>query len=242
MEFTIALPERFKFGDWEVCLKSLILPNKIWNLYKETMSKWKLKTSLNIAEEVQDVWFQIGEGSYEIDDIIEFIQHILDVYYVPIEITYNSERKRVNLKLKKKNLKMRDYFTLYFNGYLSKILGFSVTNLATKVDISKKKKHHRADYQPHIHAFTPKNIIVTCDIVDETIFNDQRLNLLRLVNKMDRSEDTLHYDFLQDEYIKLGTHEFDKIKIRISDVTGNLLKVKYPEIETRIQLEFKEST
>ena len=25
MEFTIALPERFRFGDWEVCLKSLIL-------------------------------------------------------------------------------------------------------------------------------------------------------------------------------------------------------------------------
>ena len=37
MEFTIALPERFKFGDWEVCLKSLILPSKIWNLYEETM-------------------------------------------------------------------------------------------------------------------------------------------------------------------------------------------------------------
>ena len=212
------------------------------------------------AEEVKDVWFEIGEGSYEIDDIIEFIQHILDVYYVPIEITYNSERKRVNLKLKKKNLKMGDYFTLYFNGYLSKILGFSVTNLATRVDISKKKKHHRADYQMHIHAFTPKNIIVTCDIVDETIFNDQRLNLLRLVNKMDIPEDTLYYDFIHDkfikleapdtlhyhfihdEYIKLGTHEFDKIKIRISDVTGNLLKVKYPDIETRLQLEFKELT
>ena len=54
--------------------------------------------------------------------------------------------------------------------------------------------------------------------------------------------DTLHYHFIHDEYIKLGTHEFDKIKIRISDVTGNLLKVKYPEIETRLQLEFKEST
>ena len=42
--------------------------------------------------------------------------------------------------------------------------------------------------------------------------------------------------------VKLGTHEFDIIKIRISDVTGNLLKVDYPEIETRVQLEFREST
>ena len=42
---------------------------------------------------------------------------------------------------------------------------------------------------------------------------------------MDRSGDTIHYDFLQDEYIKLGTHEFEKIRIRISDVTGELLKL-----------------
>ena len=34
MEFTIALPEGFIFGDWQVCLKSLILPSKIWNIYK----------------------------------------------------------------------------------------------------------------------------------------------------------------------------------------------------------------
>ena len=57
---------------------------------------------------------------------------------------------------------------------------------------------------------------------------------------MDISEDTLHYDFIHDEYIKLGAHEFDKIKIRISDVTGNLLKVKYADIETTLQLEFRE--
>ena len=59
---------------------------------------------------------------------------------------------------------------------------------------------------------------------------------------MDRSGDTIYYNFLQDEYIKLGTHEFDKIKIRISDVTGETLKVDYHEIETRVQLEFREST
>ena len=99
-------------------------------------------------------------------------------------------------------------------------------------------------YIPNIHAYTPKSIIVTCDIVDETVFGGERLKLLRLItNKMDRSGDTIHYDFLQDEYIKLGTHEFDKIKIWISDVTGETLKPHYPyEIETRVQLEFREST
>ena len=28
MEFAIALPERFRLGDWQVCLKSLIMPSR----------------------------------------------------------------------------------------------------------------------------------------------------------------------------------------------------------------------
>ena len=100
-----------------------------------------------------------------------------------------------------------------------------------------------APYTPIIHAYTPKCVIVTCDIVDETVFGGERIKLLRLItNRMERYGDTIHYDFLHDEYVKLGTHEFDKIKLRISDTTGNALKVDYPEIETRIQLEFREST
>ena len=59
---------------------------------------------------------------------------------------------------------------------------------------------------------------------------------------MDRLGDTIHYDFLQDEYIKLGTHEFGKIKIWISDVKGETVKVDYYEIEKIVQLEFREST
>ena len=126
---------------------------------------------------------------------------------------------------------------------MSKILGFSVTNSSRRLYLTENSHSIDAMYIPNIHADTPKSIIVTCDIVDETVFSGERLKLLRLItNKMDRSGDTIHYNFLQDEYIKLGTHEFDKIKIRISDVTGNLLNVDYAEIETRVQLEFREST
>ena len=126
---------------------------------------------------------------------------------------------------------------------MNKILGFTVKGETKRYDLSRKLNSIEAFYTPNLHAFTPKSIIVTCDIVDETIFDGQRLNLLRLItNKMDRHGDTIHYDFLHDEYVNLGTHEFDKQKIRICDVTGNLLKVDYPEIETRLQLEFRKST
>ena len=57
MEFTIALPERFRLSDWQVCLKSLILPSRMWNIYDETMPKWKFTT--NIGEnEVNDKIFR----------------------------------------------------------------------------------------------------------------------------------------------------------------------------------------
>ena len=86
-----------------------------------------------------------------------------------------------------------------------------------------------------------KSIIVTCDIVDETVFGGERLKLLRLItNEMDRHGDTIHYNFLHDEYVDLKTHEFERITFRIGDVSGGLLKVDYAAIETRLQLEFKQ--
>ena len=57
---------------------------------------------------------------------------------------------------------------------------------------------------------------------------------------MDRCGDTAHYNFLHDEYVVLKTHEFERITFRIGDVSGGLLKVDYAEIETRLQLEFKQ--
>ena len=94
-----------------------------------------------------------------------------------------------------------------------------------------------AEYEPNEHAYSPKSIIVTCDIVEDTIFGGERLKLLRLItNKLERIGDTIKYDFLPDEYVDLKTPEFERIKLRISDVSGGLLNVDYAEIETHIQL------
>ena len=72
------------------------------------------------------------------------------------------------------------------------------------VIIFKKYKIVDARYTPIIHTYTPKCIIVTCDIVDETVFGGEHIKLLRLItNRMERYGDTIHYDFLHDEYITL---------------------------------------
>ena len=77
MEFTIALPERFRLSDWQVCLKSLILPSRIWNIYDETMPLWKIITYVD-ENEVDDKTFRFPQGSYEVEDILTIMQTLLD--------------------------------------------------------------------------------------------------------------------------------------------------------------------
>ena len=48
MEFTIDLPERFRLDDWKVCLKSVIMPSRVWNVYDETMPSWMFLSSSSI--------------------------------------------------------------------------------------------------------------------------------------------------------------------------------------------------
>ena len=116
---------------------------------------------------------------------------------------------------------------------MSKILGFSINDEKRRFNVTKRHSIYEANYAPNIHAYTPKSIIVTCDIAEDTIFGGERLKLLRLItNKMERIGDTVHYDFLPDEYVYLRYYAFERIKIRISDVTGNLLHFDNPEIET----------
>ena len=90
MEFTIALPERFRFGDWEVCLKSLILPSKIWNIYEESMPMWSFESSFPEVGMYKNNIF--NKGSYEVIDILTSIQNHLTQYNVPIQISYDRDK------------------------------------------------------------------------------------------------------------------------------------------------------
>ena len=73
MEFTIALPERFRLSDWQVCLKSLILPSRIWNIYDETMPLWKI-TNFVGENDVGSKTFRFPKVSYEVEEILTIMQ------------------------------------------------------------------------------------------------------------------------------------------------------------------------
>ena len=72
------------------------------------MPTWKFFTNLDVlGAKFSWMVFKFNQGSYEVVDILEDIQQVLDVYHIPVEIFFNENRKRVTLKIKKKVLKRR---------------------------------------------------------------------------------------------------------------------------------------
>ena len=90
---------------------------------------------------------------------------------------------------------------------------------------------------PNINLLLPRNIIVTCDLVEHTIFAAQQLKLLRLIANTKKAESTfLEYEFLQDEYVKMSVKDFETIQINILDVTGITVKTE-SKLPTYIEAE-----
>ena len=105
---------------------------------------------------------------------------------------YLNDKNRVTLKLMRKlgnhkklannNLRIK----LYFNEYLCKMLGFKdkvnppfwFSERNKEFHFTKKTHTYVAEYEPNEHAYTPKSIIVTRDIVEDTIFGGENLILL----------------------------------------------------------------
>ena len=84
----------------------------------------------------------------------------------------------------------------------------------------------------------PKNLIIGCDVVDNTIFGGEHVKLLKMVtNTWHSSTNILNFEFLQDEYVDLNVREFKSIQIAILDATGNPVKTD-SSIPTRLQLMF----
>ena len=125
--------------------------------------------------------------------------------------------------------------------YLTKILGLTKDVRKENIKILMYNNWETtARYPVNVNFLSPKTIIVNSDIVEDTIFGGERVKLLKVIpNKMERNGDVVQYEFIQDEFVKLGTSEFNRINISICDVSGDNLNVDYDVIPTRLQLEFR---
>ena len=75
MNFTIDLPQRLYLEGWEVCLKSIILPCRIWNIYEDYEVKWIVNEYVGKKFVLKD--FEVQQGSYGIEDITFLINEQL---------------------------------------------------------------------------------------------------------------------------------------------------------------------
>ena len=171
----------------------------------------------------------IKSGYYpSVASITNIIQLKFDEEDIPLFV-YEEDDKVI---LTNRNSKLDAI--LYFAPYLCKILGFEQASFHFGAGPIK----YNSEIETQINLLTPRNLIVGCNIVDDTIFGGQHVKLLRLITNSDNLEsDLLTFEFLHDEKINLGIQEFKSIHISILDATGSPIKSEsiHP---SRLQLMF----
>ena len=118
MEFTINLPHRYRLGKCEVCLKSITIPMRLYNVYEDNELRWAFQKVESIDIYTNKIeWQKLKPGYYTIQDVIKKIQQYIDNVEGLVKISYSVHRKRVQVKLKEKKEKMN-----IFIRYISMII------------------------------------------------------------------------------------------------------------------------
>ena len=234
-DFIIELPERLNFRqNWTVTLKTLFLSNKIQNI-EDCHVQYKLINPIDYI--VREKTFALKNGNY--GTLASFIYEIAEEFKrtsMPFSIS-EVENGRVKIKMKGR-LKNGYKSELRLSKYLASILGFTSSPKQYQTLRFDQNPEYIAPHNPNLFLVYPKNLIVGCNIVDDTIFGGQNVKLLRLITNSDNLEsDILTFQFHQDEKVMLGIREFKSIHISIMDVTGSPVKSE-SNFPSRLQLMF----
>ena len=235
-DFTIELPERLNFRrDWTVTLKTLFLSNKIQNI-EGCECRYRLLSPMSVTKEKS---FTIKSGNY--NTLSSFLHEISVGFrnqrmHLSIE---ESEEGRVKIKQDESYTPKRGYkVELRLSKYLACILGYTSSPIEDQYLRFDEELEYLAPHDPNLFLIYPKNLIVGCNIVDDTIFAGHHVKLLRLITNSDNLDsDILSFEFLKDEKVNLGIREFKNIHISIMDTTGSPVKSE-SNLPSRLQLTF----
>ena len=98
MEFTINLLHRFRLGKCKVCLKSLSISRRIYNVYEEKELSWAFQMGVNGIPSNKIEWQKLRPGYYTVEGVTKRIQQYIDKIGGLVKIFYNVKRKRVQMK------------------------------------------------------------------------------------------------------------------------------------------------
>ena len=122
--------------------------------------------------------------------------------------------------------------------YLASILGYTSSPIDVQFLRFDQNSSYIAPHTPNLFVTYPRNLIVGCNLVENTMFGGEPFKLLRLVTNSDNiTSDILSFEFRQDEKVALKVREFKSIHISILDATGSPVKSE-SNFPTRLQLMF----
>ena len=236
-DFIIELPERLNFRrDWTVSLKTLFLSNKIQNI-EGGECRYRHYTPLGVVKKESS--FIIKSGSY--NTLSSLLHEISEAFKKTRMPFYIDEDKSGRVKIRKfKTFTIRKGYKaeLRLSKFLASILGYTSTPINYQHLRFDENSEYIAPHNPNLFLIYPKNLIVGCNIVDDTIFAGQHFKLLRLITNSDNLDsDILSFEFLKDEKVNLGIREFKSIHISILDTTGSPVKSE-SNLPSRLQLMF----
>ena len=163
----------------------------------------------------------IESGHYPtITHLLEQIQHQIDDTSIPVHLNIRNGKVIITHNALKGELS--------FSSSLANILGFvqSADTQSHQINLASSSTI-QAKFNPNLDFLLPKNIIITTDVVESSIFAAQHVKLLRLISnnhKTSSNSPLLEFEFIHDEWVKLDIKSFETIQINILDVTGKIVE------------------
>ena len=213
-DFTIKLPKRLEFKrDWIVALKSINITNSLYNV-----------TDCFLIVENYEGKFQLrlNDGIYKsIDDLIKHMNDKMGQAFL-----FSKKQNTIIMTRKSK------FKSVVFSKNLGKIL-----KIPPDYDTNHFEKAYLLLSKYDLNALLPQQFIISCDMIEHSILGGQQVQVLKIVNKEDKEKLYSEYEFYNNDYVKLGLKEFEKIRIKIMSIDGCVLKCD-PTLATRLQLLF----
>ena len=244
-DFCIKLPERLEFNkSWEISLKNIFIGNDLFNVYSK--SCW-FSFDIITAETFDvnaDTRIFLHDGLFKTSkDLCEHIQSKFDYLKFPLKISVRNKSNRVKIVCEYEKKPRSGYYKLIMkmSPALANILGFARDNDHEYVIPFEIKRICSATYSPAIDLLIPRNFMILCDVVSESVFGSKSIKILKLLSaNFDREREMINFAFHQEEFVNIAIKEFTSIRIQIVDTTGELIQSnqKYP---TRCQIQFLKS-
>ena len=219
-DFTIQLPRRLEFNkDWMLCLKSIHFENKI-------LPNEKLHVSLTYIQGGEEI--EIFTNIHKKKTKQEFIQELQKEFNEILIFQENNELIQIKWGLSN-DLNVAS-LNIKFSTDLSNILGIEEKNITLSENTS-----IIGDRKIDLTVNYPNHYIVTCNICEESVLSGAPVQILKYFPR----EKNQRYDieFTNNDFVKLNSKTFDRIKIRITDLRGETI-TSLSKQSTKMQMLF----